>query len=66
MDIVRPSPPIEEKDYLAEEDPTVVASTRTDRIPLPASDNWKDRQPMMCCYKVGSIWSLGGLGFGGV
>jgi len=44
---------VDKKDYKAEEDPTLVRSERAGRGPLV--DGWKDKQPMMTCYKLVTV-----------
>jgi len=41
---------IDKKDYKPEEDPTLVKSEKANRGPL--TDGWKDKAPIMCCYKL--------------
>jgi hypothetical protein len=44
---------IEKKDYKKEEDPTIVKSEKAERGPL--TEGWKDKKPLMTCYKLVSV-----------
>jgi len=44
---------IEKKDYKKEEDPTLVKSEKAERGPL--TEGWKDKKPLMTCYKLVSV-----------
>jgi len=44
---------IEKKDYKKEEDPTLVKSEKAARGPL--TEGWKDKKPLMTCYKLVTV-----------
>jgi len=44
---------IDKKEYKKEEDPTLVKSEKTGRGPL--TEGWKEKQPLMCCYKLVTV-----------
>jgi len=44
---------IEKKDYNKDEDPSLVRSVKAERGPL--TEGWKDKQPLMCCYKLVTV-----------
>jgi len=44
---------IEKKDYKKEEDPVLVKSEKAERGPL--TEGWKDKKPLMCCYKLVTV-----------
>eukprot|EP01111_Echinosteliopsis_oligospora_P016261 TRINITY_DN667_c0_g1_i1.p1 TRINITY_DN667_c0_g1~~TRINITY_DN667_c0_g1_i1.p1 ORF type:complete len:258 (-),score=60.36 TRINITY_DN667_c0_g1_i1:95-868(-) len=43
----------EKKDYKESEDPTLVRSEKADRGPL--TEGWKQKKPIMCCYKLVTV-----------
>jgi len=44
---------LDKTEYKAEEDPALVKSEKAERGPLV--DNWKEKQPVMCCYKLVTV-----------
>jgi len=44
---------IDKKEYKKEEDPTLVRSEKAGRGPL--TEGWKDKQPIMTCYKLVTV-----------
>jgi len=51
VDIIDISAPVEDKkNYKKEEDPTLVKSDKAERGPL--TEGWKEKKPLMCCYKL--------------
>jgi hypothetical protein len=44
---------VDKKDYKKEEDPTLVKSEKAERGPL--TEGWKDKKPLMTCYKLVSV-----------
>jgi len=44
---------VDKKEYKKEEDPALVKSEKTGRGPLV--EGWKEKQPLMCCYKLVTV-----------
>lgn len=44
---------VDKKDYKKEEDPTLVRSEKANRGPLV--DGWKEKTPLMTCYKLVTV-----------
>jgi len=44
---------IDKKEYKKEEDPALVKSEKAGRGPL--TEGWKEKQPLMCCYKLVTV-----------
>jgi len=44
---------VDKKDYKKEEDPSLVRSEKAERGPL--TEGWKDKKPLMTCYKLVSV-----------
>jgi len=44
---------VEKKDYKKEDDPTIVKSEKANRGPL--TEGWKDKAPLMTCYKLVTV-----------
>jgi len=51
VDFIDISAPVEDKkQYKKEEDPTLIKSEKAGRGPL--TEGWKEKRPLMCCYKL--------------
>jgi len=62
VDFIDITEKLDKKEYKKEEDPLLVASAKTGRGPL--TEGWKEKQPLMCCYKLVTVefkmWGLQG------